>query len=80
MEVHTWFVLAAVWTWRGFLPQYDKGSTSQKSQSREPRGAGGTATGSDRLAGGYSMPEQDTATYLGCSSIDGGLALGVLSR
>lgn len=25
VEVHTWFVLAADWTWRGALPHWDKG-------------------------------------------------------
>ena len=53
MEVHTWFALAAGWTWRGFLPHCDKGPASQKGKSRQCRRAGVTIVGSCRLAGSH---------------------------
>ena len=53
VEVHTWFVLAADWTWRGALPHWDKGPVSQESQGRQCARAQVTVTGSCRLAGSH---------------------------
>lgn len=55
VEAHTWFVLAAAWTWKGALPHCDKGPVSQQSQRRQWGRARVTVMGSCRLAGSHVL-------------------------